>query len=608
MDYYLSNLSLLQEREPNLCQQLTEVPPKISFPSGPSDLSCLIPPNLDLSTLDIVVCLGFASGEELIALEKLLPARIFFLIIEYDLGHLKAALEARDFSPLFTSRRVSLAVGEEPFAATRIRLDNYYHIVTFASMHIIEYKPSIDLAPAYYQEIKDWLKEAAKVSQRNIATLSDSAPLWQHNILENLPIVARSPGVDTLFERFRDIPAIIVAAGPSLDKNVRELEKAKGKALITAVDTALRTLYLNGIEPDIVVSIDANPANYKDFKGVSLKEADLLTEPVAYPEILSSFPQRVFISSYGHPLMNWIEESIDPKGYLKVGGSVATTCFDLLRKMGANPIIFVGQDLAYTGGASHTKGFFGYDDAVDNGALSKFCTLEMLYRQACRERGEVELVEGIDGEMVLTSPMMKGWLSWLESQVDEVKREGINCIDATEGGAKIRGTQILTLRETIDTYCKNPHDIRERLNTACANYQPPPLDKLINELDKLICEYRWAKDEIAEGEKLSRRLLWLLKDETSQEKLDRTFQRVRNLYQSVTSKPRFMKVSRWNMEPLFFEMKKGKKDDTPQTIAELYHNFFEGALRLVTEGYHEFSKCKKILEEGLNPTDVAVGG
>ena len=53
-----------------------------------------------------------------------------------------------------------------------------------------------------------------------------------------------------------DIPAIVVSAGPSLNKNIVELRKAKNKAFIVAVDTAVKPLVKAGIIPDLYVVVD----------------------------------------------------------------------------------------------------------------------------------------------------------------------------------------------------------------------------------------------------------------------------------------------------------------------------------------------------------------
>lgn len=54
-----------------------------------------------------------------------------------------------------------------------------------------------------------------------------------------------------------NIPVIIVGAGPSLDKNIRQLESAQGRAFIIACDTALKPLIKEGIMPDFFVVVDA---------------------------------------------------------------------------------------------------------------------------------------------------------------------------------------------------------------------------------------------------------------------------------------------------------------------------------------------------------------
>lgn len=591
MDYYSSNLRLLKEKEPELVRRLDGIPPN-PLPPSYFDLSKLFPKNIDLSIIDVVVSLGLGGAEYLVSLEEYLPKRIFLLVVEHDLGIFKALLKEYDLSRLITSRRVSFAIGEEPFSATRQRLDNYYHIVTFANMHVIEYGPSVILAPSYYDEIKRMLKETMDVAQRNIATLTDSAPLWQNNILENLPLILKSPGVMTLFQRFTGIPAIIVGAGPSLDSNVKDLKEAKGKALIVAVDTAIRTLYWNGISPDVIVSIDANEANSRDFEGIDTGDAVLVAEPLTYPRILSEFDGMIFISSYGHPLMQWIEGIIGEKGYLKVGGSVATTAFDLARKVGATPIIFTGLDLAYTKGRTHTKAYF-MDDAYLEG-LNRFNTLEMVYREGLKRQDTI-MVEGIDGGMVPSSRMMKGWIDWLESQINEVTRFGVTCIDATEGGARKRGTRLMRLKDAISAYCSQKLPIHEILKDAHSSYNRGDKDGLINGIDLLIREYKTVLEDIREGERLSRRLIWLLREEGLSNNAKRTYHKIQDLYQTVTSRGLFMNVSRWNMEPLFFEMKKSKKDTRPQTIAGIYHTFFEGAGRIVMDAYKGFTSSKERL-------------
>ncbi|HHV71411.1 MAG TPA: motility associated factor glycosyltransferase family protein, partial [Clostridia bacterium] len=64
-------------------------------------------------------------------------------------------------------------------------------------------------------------------------------------------------------------------------------------------------------------------------------------------------------------------------------------------------------------------------------------------------------VEGINGEQLPTSTAFKNFLTWYELEIaaDSGERE---YIDATEGGARIKGTTIMPLREVIEKYCIQP--------------------------------------------------------------------------------------------------------------------------------------------------------
>ena len=82
-------------------------------------------------------------------------------------------------------------------------------------------------------------------------------PVRSENVFHN--IIHVNMGYDTKqFTEFipRDIPTFIVGAGPSLDKNIDELKRAKGKGFIIACDTAVRPLLAHGIVPDLYVLVD----------------------------------------------------------------------------------------------------------------------------------------------------------------------------------------------------------------------------------------------------------------------------------------------------------------------------------------------------------------
>lgn len=126
------------------------------------------------------------------------------------------------------------------------------------------------------------------------------------------------------------------------------------------------------------------------------------------------------------------------------GGSVSTEAFMIALQMGFKNIVLIGQDLAFTGGVSHTKGI---EDALgDNDSYIK-------------SRQIVE-VEGINGERLQTDYQMWFYKQWFE-KVIRIYKDKIYVIDATEGGARIEGAEIKSLEEVIKTQCNKELDVHK---------------------------------------------------------------------------------------------------------------------------------------------------
>ncbi|MCI9530819.1 MAG: motility associated factor glycosyltransferase family protein [Lachnospiraceae bacterium] len=253
----------------------------------------------------------------------------------------------------------------------------------------------------------------------------------------------------------RDIPGIVVAAGPSLNKNIQELKHAKGKAFIIAVDTAMKPLLDAGIEPDMFAVIDA----MKPLELVKIEKArsiPLLTMLNAAPEVLDYHTGMKFFFNQGYEFAEKIfRKSKWKEGEVSCGGSVATSVFSLLYKIGINTIILVGQDLAYTDNKSHADGTF--HEVMEQVDTSKF-----------------RMVEGNYEKEVPTRSDFKVFIDWYNMYIEGCKnyREGFRVINATEGGAKINNTEVMALKDAIEKECTKEVDIQ-----ACLRQLPPMLDE-----------------------------------------------------------------------------------------------------------------------------------
>lgn len=261
----------------------------------------------------------------------------------------------------------------------------------------------------------------------------------------------------------RSIPGILVAAGPSLNKNIAELKRAKGRAFIVAVDTAIKPLLEAGIIPDMFAIIDA----IKPVELVKVEEAKnipMYTLLEAASEVLQYHTGMKIFSNEGFGFSEKIfARSGQPFGVVSCGGSVATSAFSLLYKIGIDTIILVGQDLAYTNNRSHADGTF--QEIMPEQDTSRFV-----------------MVEGNYEEKVPTVMDLKQFLEWYNMYIEGCKehRSSFRVINATEGGAKIKNTEIMTLREAIDRECEVEVDIQE-----CLKRLPPMLDEE---------KQKWAKN------------------------------------------------------------------------------------------------------------------
>ena len=264
----------------------------------------------------------------------------------------------------------------------------------------------------------------------------------------------------------QDVTGIVVAAGPSLNKNIQELKSAKGKSFIIAVDTALKPLLNAGIVPDMFFIVDGKkPMDLIKKDGV--EKIPMVTALNANPEILNYHRGMKFFFDESYRFAEKIIMKSGLRwGEVDTGGSVATNAFSLLYKIGLKTIILVGQDLALTGNKTHADGTFEEKmpeiDTKNN-----------------------EWVEGNYEEKVPTRTDLKVFLNWYESTIRLYKGyvKDLRVINATEGGAKIEGTEVMTLKDAIEENCRKDVDIEK-----CLEQIPP----MLNEEAQI-----WAKKYLA---------------------------------------------------------------------------------------------------------------
>ena|GEM_PF-5282826 len=277
--------------------------------------------------------------------------------------------------------------------------------------------------------------------------------------IENLASIAAWPSVAALRDAFRGQPAVLVSAGPSLDKNIEVIRRFKGKALIVAASHALLALHRAGIDPDMVVVIEAQDVRYH-FEGVPVDRIGSLVLAAAVRPELFALPVERFITFAANPMIDtWVYEGLEEHLPIRAGGSVSTVAFSVATILGCDPIIVVGQDLSFPDGRYYAATTCDGDArvALTTDGTGRVVEASEAYRKLEPEGPEnifLREVPGYHGGSVPTSFALRRAWAWF---VDEAKRQTgertlLNC---TEGGAYIEGMEHVPLEQAAVRYARD---------------------------------------------------------------------------------------------------------------------------------------------------------
>ena len=316
---------------------------------------------------------------------------------------------------------------------------------------------------------------AAKLNSKILLknTLQVTSQKFLKNALINAPLAYKKSPLAEIKKYPSKNPVLIVAAGPSLNKQLSILKENQNLFTILAVDTVWPILNSHGIHPDIVFGVDSRSRPSWPVNGIH-SHTQLVVDIGCSPELVWSHNAN-HAFTYANGL---IQKCLDRLGchsdFLETGGSVSTSAFDLAIRMKANPIVLIGQDLALTGGKDHAE---GYPHAY---------TSQML-----EERSEAGFdVEGYYPEKVRTERALMMYKSWFEQRINQIPE--ITVINATEGGARIFGTFQLPFLQVCEeiknaNLSKEPYPMHEptRINPEHMKNLIHELKLIINEIESL---------------------------------------------------------------------------------------------------------------------------
>lgn len=238
---------------------------------------------------------------------------------------------------------------------------------------------------------KDFLSEVERMFS-DFFTRLNFENTWTRNILIN---IAKLEGVDiSSFQNALDgFSALIIAAGPSLNKNTDKIKSLMNDFFIIAVDTSYSALVKNGITPDIIVTSDAGIYNAYDFVYETGKYPYLALDICVSKNALDINLDRTRIISFTSAeseITEYIKNKIGIKiTKLNSSNSVATTAVDLANYLGIKNAILIGYDNSYPDYERHAKHAMSYEYSLMR--TNKLCTLESAYFNAIYKRSDMSL-------------------------------------------------------------------------------------------------------------------------------------------------------------------------------------------------------------------------
>lgn len=365
------------------------------------------------------------------------------VVFEQDLFLFKAMLYHFDFEPLIKSGKLILfAGGSNHFEQAFSEL--------FGSLNFFSCTyPVFCFTPAAQRNFKTQYLAIYKFVFTRLSLLTfyigndhlDNL-IGLCNLIANAGAIVRNPYISCLKDRYKGTPAFIVANGPSLDKNISRLKEIGGKGLVISVESAIVPLIKNGIKPDILTIIERSKETYSyHFENRSLPDdMALICLAMVDKQVFPAFNgPKIPVFRSGEAINQWINGNLGDGSEIDAGSNVSHLALELAAYLGANPIVFVGQDYAYGAtGTTHSRDA-SYYEKTGEPARALIESLPVIY------------VEGNDGSQIPTNPLWNSFKMGLEIKIAAHSEKLF--LNATEGGAKIAGTKCAPLAEIIAQYC-----------------------------------------------------------------------------------------------------------------------------------------------------------
>lgn len=328
-----------------------------------------------------------------------------------------------------------------------------------------------------------------------------------HNFKNKIPCMGINKEMNGDFGQ-KDIPAIIVGSGPSLDADLKFLKDNRDNYILFSCGTALKALYVNGIQPDFHVDLERtahiphwirNSGSGADYENY-LQGINFFGASQVHPDAFKLFGRAVQgpkdTESGSHAVKKAFPEYNIPL-LPRMAPSCVHTGFSLAVILGFREIYMFGVDMGYKSLDKHHSKYSLYNDLNDKS--------KEVYE--VKNYAQVEYESNFGDDVVYSSGFYPMFKRLLEAHIQGWNvnlRESLSVYNCSDG-AMVKGAA--PQRASEIAFDKNRHDC-DIDSMISAFFNVIPLDSDIAKLDVLV-------DEM--GDKIESMSDWAIKKIDNQE-------------------------------------------------------------------------------------------
>ncbi len=416
---------------------------------------------------DLIVLIGLGLGHVVETIRSTTSAPV--LIYEPSCARLRAALEARD-QPWIADRGVCWADTPETLSLSFRGLYTAGLRVGTCVHPVVKRADAASVGDAMTRLAN--AKRTADIADRTRVLKNAS---FAEQSVDNLGALLRTPPISRLRGLFDGYPAVIAAAGPSLDRQLDTLAELGQQALVIAIGQSLPALRCAGIRPDLTHVVEAQDVSHQLADGGPSEDVDLVAIPSAHSALFSTPVASRFVA---YPVPNalacWIAGLCGEEQWTLGAPTVAQSAVHLAAALGANPILLIGQDLAFSEGRVYASGSayrmvsfreVGDGRFVYTGEDEKARLLNQAARGPESGSSEIVWVPGWNGDRVPTSRQYASFIEHYREVASAHQRAGVRLVNCTEGGAYLDGLEHAVFGDTLRGAARGVparHEIRKR--------------------------------------------------------------------------------------------------------------------------------------------------